>query len=155
MLNITPNKEATSLKATKAVLIRNLEGKRNILGFFLLFSRLKKIYECVMLELPDKGNQHNISCIPKGDSYILAPLSTDHRVARNTGKKVLEIRNVKGRSGCWIHAGNDTDDTCGCQLPGFSYADIDDDPELEVTRSIDAMNGILELVTEPIPYIII
>ncbi len=73
----------------------------------------EKVYT---LELPDKSNQRNVSCIPEG-FYEFIP----HGWSGNDKKfkKVWEIEDVPNRSAILFHAGNTTRDTEGCILLGM------------------------------------
>lgn len=60
---------------------------------------------CHSIELPDKDNQRNISCIPNGD--YTCKLFYSHHFKRF----LYNVKNVKGRSYILIHSGNFAGDT--------------------------------------------
>jgi hypothetical protein len=66
---------------------------------------------CYSMELPQRGNQNEISAIPRG---------TYSAKARLSGKNgpVLELSGVPGRDVIQIHSGNSPDQTIGCILLG-------------------------------------
>lgn len=66
------------------------------------------------LELPDRDNQVNRSCIPVGD-YYCAYLA---RSGSGKYRKVFHVTGVEGRSGILIHNGNLPSHTKGCILLG-------------------------------------
>lgn len=66
---------------------------------------------CLTLELPDRGNQKNISSIPEGKYLCVPYLSKKYA---NSYKVV----DVPGRTGILFHAGNTVKDTKGCILLG-------------------------------------
>lgn len=74
------------------------------------------------LELPNRGNSVNISCIPAG-RYSLKKYSSN-KFKSEPGKKGnfdidhYQICNVPNRSKIIIHTGNILKDTKGCILPG-------------------------------------
>jgi len=68
----------------------------------------------VTLELPDKGNKRNISCIPKGIYEVIYYSSVKYSEA-------YLIKDVPNRNNILIHAGNTVDDTEGCILTGEYY----------------------------------
>ena len=72
---------------------------------------------CVTLELPDKDNQPNASCIPPGQ------YTCDVYQSRKFGKTYI-VRDVPDRSGILFHAGNSITDTAGCILLASSFAKI-------------------------------
>jgi hypothetical protein len=68
------------------------------------------------VELPDRDNAPNVSCVPFGD-YVIRKHNSP-----KFGKclKVFDkdgVSEVSGRSEILIHAGNTTSDTEGCILP--------------------------------------
>jgi hypothetical protein len=63
------------------------------------------------LELPDKENEPNISCIPEGEYNLVLWESPKFG-------QVIKIQNVIARSDILIHAGNTLGDTQGCILVG-------------------------------------
>lgn len=68
-------------------------------------------FVCYSMELPQRGNQNQISAIPVG-SYRAAA-----RVSDNNGP-VIQLSGVAGREAIQIHSGNAVDHTLGCILLG-------------------------------------
>ena len=93
----------------KAILYREKFNDKCILGT-LIFDG----FTCVTLELPDKENQRDISCILEGD-YICKKI-----VSPKFGL-VFQILNVSCRSNVLFHVGNYPNDTHGCILVGLSW----------------------------------
>lgn len=94
------------------------------------------------LELPERANTVDESCIPEG----LYP----YRVAMSprAGRLVIWIDDVPGRTLIQLHPGNYTRQILGCGLPGLSVIDLDGDGTPDVSRSEDALNFILANVPE-------
>lgn len=89
------------------------------------------------LELPWLGNKANVSCIPVG-RYKCGP----HNSAKY--KDVFAVRDVPGRTGILIHAGNRTADIQGCILVGLAAGTMNSEPAvLESRRAIEALRFIL------------
>jgi len=89
------------------------------------------------LELPDKGNQQSISCIPKG-TYACKPYSSEKYT------DVYQVTDVPGRTHILIHAGNTTENTYGCILPGKVFGSISDKPA--VFQSGDSLKALKKLI---------
>ena len=79
------------------------------------------VFICHLLELPDRGNQCNLSCILAGVYQVrYLPRSGSGRY-----RDVYHLQDVPGRTGILIHAGNFAGDrqqgfrtdSCGCLLP--------------------------------------
>lgn len=96
-----------------------------------------KIYHT--LELPWKNNEKKISCIPKGN----------YKVKKRTSAKYGEhfhVLNVPNRDFILIHHGNYYTDILGCILPGKGLVDINNDGQLDVTSSRQAIKELLNLL---------
>ena len=89
------------------------------------------------LELPDKGNQKNISRIPEG-RYECIP-----RWSRKFPYMHLLVLAVPDRSDILIHAGNTPKDTSGCILIGKGFSPTDG-----LTSSRKAVEELMELVKQ-------
>jgi len=83
---------------------------------------------CNTLEEPWKDNHRNISCIPEG-TYKCVP----HNSQRFSN--VWRLKDVPGRSGILIHAGNVIDDIEGCILVGEGIGAIGGFPALLDSRA--------------------
>uniref|UniRef100_A0A6M3L372 DUF5675 domain-containing protein n=1 Tax=viral metagenome TaxID=1070528 RepID=A0A6M3L372_9ZZZZ len=87
--------------------------------FNRLYTLSPNIFECFALELPWKGNQQNISCIPKDEYEVMFSYSPHFG-------RVYRVLNVPNRSNILIHSGNYggdksqglISDTYGCILLG-------------------------------------
>ena len=132
----------------KAVLIRAQDDGKQTLGHFFLFNGANMLFKCVTLELPDKGNQPQVSCIPAGE-YTLKPFDSP-----NFGK-CLTVEDVPGRDLIRVHKGNFFHNTRGCILPGKDFQDFNDDGHLDVTFSQGTLGNLLQFVREPIPFVVI
>ncbi|AUR91594.1 hypothetical protein NVP1161O_152 [Vibrio phage 1.161.O._10N.261.48.C5] len=93
-------------------------------------------FRCFTLELPDKGNASNVSCIPAGTYEYFKRVS-------NANGNVIELRNVVGRKYVQVHKGNFTSDILGCILVGKTIADINSDGIPDVTSSGNTMKDLL------------
>ena len=91
----------------RAELTRLETGKDGTFGVLKLDG---KVF-CVTLELPDKDNAPNVSCIPEG-LYTCKKVNSPHF------GQTYEISNVPGRSHILFHPGNTKTDTHGCVLLG-------------------------------------
>jgi hypothetical protein len=100
---------------------------------------------CLTLEDPDRNNQKGMSCIPKG-AYYCAPYCSEKF------QNVYEVNGVPGRTSILIHAGNTSDDTSGCILPGLQYGILKSKPA--VLNSKNAMSS-LHQVTKHEPFMLV
>lgn len=98
-------------------------------------------FRCLTLELPDRNNQNNISCIPAG-------LYSVSKITSPSLGYCLEIGGVHGRSYIRIHTGNYTSQIQGCVLVGDSIADINRDGVLDVTNSRKTFDALMALLPE-------
>ena len=95
-------------------------------------------FHCFTLELPDKNNQQDISCIPAGT----------YKYKRRENSKngvVLELIDVPGRTVIQIHSGNYTSQIEGCILVGNYVSFLNSDNIPDVTNSKNALNKLLDL----------
>lgn len=93
-------------------------------------------FQCFTLELPDLGNQPDVSSIPTGkyDYYF--------RVSPSNGS-VLELRNVPNRTYIQIHSGNFSSQTHGCILVGDSIKFLNNDSVPDITNSKSTLSKLL------------
>lgn len=98
-------------------------------------------FQCFTLELPDKDNQTNISCIPEGTYNYHARLS-------NRNGFVLELEDVKDRTFIQIHSGNYTSQIRGCILVGDSIKHLNNDKIPDITNSKKTLKKLLDLVDD-------
>ena len=120
---------------------------KQTLGHFLLYNGIDKVFECKALELPDRGNQRNISRIPPGH------YECELRWSRKYGWH-YHVLDVEGRDWILIHFGNFHTDIKGCILLGNSYMDINGDGHLDVTNSRKTMKRLLDVAPKRFRLII-
>tara|TARA_R100001463_G_scaffold26997_1_gene62809 strand:+ start:4016 stop:4477 length:462 start_codon:yes stop_codon:yes gene_type:complete len=102
------------------------------------------------LELPWRGNERNISCIPEGTYKVVRRHSQKY-------KDHLWITGVEGRSLILIHWGNyagsinprtGTPDIRGCILVGSKYGDINGDGITDILSSKPTFKALMHIVPE-------
>lgn len=107
-------------------------------------------FVCKTLELPDRHNERNISCIPEGFYDVVPRQSTKYG-------KHLHVTGVEGRSLILFHHGNyagspnpktGLPDIRGCILVGKSHTDITGDNIKEVTSSKATMKALMEVAPD-------
>jgi hypothetical protein len=98
-------------------------------------------FRCCTLELPDKDNHPNISCIPAGRYQC-------KKIVSPSLGKCVEIENVLNRTYVRLHSGNYTSQILGCVLVGDSIKDINRDGILDVTNSKNTLNDLMALLPE-------
>ena len=123
------------------VVISREYGKMQTLGSLVVFDGKEILLKVLTLELPDLGNQKNISCIPEGKYKV-------HRIYSPKFGNCFHLQDVPGRSAILIHRGNYTKDTRGCILVGMNHIDIDSDGLKDVSDSTTAMNKLLTTITD-------
>lgn len=91
------------------------------------------------LELADKNNANNVSCILPG-KYICRHTESAHLKTKD-GKplKTYEIIGVPSRSGVRIHSANYFTQLRGCVSMGDSHKDINADGQLDAIHSGDTI----------------
>ena len=108
-------------------------------GLMLILDGFEVIYQCLCLELPNLGNQHNISCIPEGTYTVVKYSDVKH-------PNTFWVQNVPCRTGILIHIGNFVNgikiDSEGCILPGTEFQDIDGNGSLDVVHPDVAMSAL-------------
>jgi len=105
------------------------------------------IYKCFALELPDKGNQRRVSCIPE-DKYKARKCLGSHSF-----KYVhFDILGVPDRDCIKIHIGNFIDtikqQSAGCQFPGSRFGDINGDGYVEILDSKATLQRLVEILPD-------
>lgn len=132
----------------RAVLIRLKENTKQTLGRFFLFDGLDLIFECCTLELPDKDNKRNVSCIPTGDYKVTPRYSEKY-------KDHFQVQNVMMRDYILIHPANYYTDLKGCIGIGKTFFDINKDGETDITSSRNTHAALLGKAPEGFDLIIL
>lgn len=120
-------------------LTREASNEKQTPGSLQIVESDHVIFDCKTLELPWKGNQRNISCIPAG-TYTVEKRFTPARGNH------FHILNVPGRSSILIHSGNYYSHTLGCILVGEKFSDVNKDGFLDVISSKLALNKMNEIL---------
>jgi hypothetical protein len=111
------------------------------LGRMIVFDGDKVRMQCCALELPDNGNQHNVSCIPEGKYKV-------SKIYSPTKGKCFLLKDVPNRTAIEIHSGNFYTQTEGCILVGNGFEDINDDGNVDVIGSKDTLAKLLTLLPD-------
>jgi len=107
----------------------------------------EELFKCRTLELPDKGNASNISCIPEGFYDVVPRQSPKY-------SKHLHITDVPNRSLILIHPANYVgsknprtgySDLRGCIAVGAKYGDINADGIPEILDSKNTFKKLMEI----------
>lgn len=110
----------------------------------------EEVFKCRTLELPDRDNQRNVSCIPEG-FYDVVP-RTSPKYSNH-----LHITNVEGRSLILIHWGNYAgsvnprtghSDIRGCVLVGKEFVDLDGDGLADITSSKNTFKKLMSIAPD-------
>lgn len=121
-------------------------------GKWIVFDQDNKVFELVSVELPDRGNREDCSCIPEG-TYILK------KTTRANGDPAFLVENVPGRSEIMVHilnfAAGKKIQTRGCIGPGMYLTDINWDGFLDAAESTKAMKKLLDVLPDESTLIII
>lgn len=125
----------------KGVLNRLQEDEVQTLGRFYLYDELDEMFSCVVLELPDKQNQNNISRIPAG-TYTCKKRYSDKY------KHHFHVTDVEGRKLILIHYGNYHTNTKGCILFGDDFARINSDEFTDITNSKNTISDLMEIAPD-------
>ena len=121
----------------RAVLIRLDQNKKQTLGRLFIFNGLDIQYECCTLELPDKNNKRNESCIPTGE-YNVKPRSSEKYAQHYL------VENVENRDYILIHPANYYTQLRGCIAVGQDFFDINKDNHQDITYSRQTLKELLE-----------
>lgn len=125
----------------KGILNRLKQSEVQTLGRFYLYDGLNEAFSCVVLELPDKQNQNNISRICAG-VYTCKKRHSDKYGWH------FHITGVPGRKLILIHWGNFYINTRGCVLFGDDFAKIDDDEYMDITNSKNTIEDLMEIAPD-------
>lgn len=98
-------------------------------------------FQCFTLELPDKGNAPNVSCIPPG------VYGAFKRTSLKNGN-VLQLDRVPGREAIQVHRGNFTRQILGCILVGSAVKFLDGDTIPDVVESEKTLAALLALLPD-------
>lgn len=117
------------------------------LGHLVLYEDENVLFDCKTLELPDRGNQRNISRFPGGCYVVKKRYSSKH-------KYHYHIQDVLDRSYILIHTGNYVRQVEGCIMVGDGFYDINGDGLLDVTSSRNTLNRLLNLAGDEFRLIV-
>lgn len=109
----------------------------------------KLSFLCKTIELPDAGNQPNISCIPKG-TYICKYTFSLTKIGWS-----YEVQNVPKRSGIRLHSANYSFQLKGCIALGSNAVDINSDGALDVINSKATIAKLVTFMNKQPFYLVI
>ena len=120
-----------------AKLFRLHDNGRQTVGIFIAYESGHPIHVFMSIERAWVQNQRLISCIPNGLYYC------KFRTIGQYANSAYEVTNVQNRTAILIHAGNFVAHTAGCILLGEKFSDINNDGELDITQSKNAIQTMI------------
>ena len=125
------------------IILRRFYGENETTGTAILIDKNGTLlFSFHTLELPNKDNQHNISCIPEGVYPMQKEQPNEHFPYGH-----FSILNVPERSGILMHIANYVSQLRGCLAVGKDLLDMNGDKLLDVNYSNIVLAKIYELVT--------
>ena len=94
------------------------------------------------LELPWRGNEQNISCIPNGNYKCV------YEESYRLGHPTPRLLNVPDRTGILIHSGNIEANTEGCILLGLTQVNGPDGQAVDLAGSREALGQFVPWLLE-------
>jgi len=124
----------------KRLVLNRFEKENTVqtMGTLAVMESDDKIFACVTLELPWKGNMRRISCIPKG----IYPCKK-RKSSKTFNYEHILVKNVSGRSGICVHIINFSRQLLGCVGVGRKFVDLDKDGLKDITNSGDTLKKLL------------
>ena len=116
-------------------------GDKQTTSQFIACDGDKVVFECKMLEPPNKGNKPFVSCIPVGDYWV-------EKTNKPTYGECFEIKDVVNRDNILIHWGNYYTNTEGCLICGNAFKDINNDGLKDVIKSKDTFDQLMEVMPD-------
>jgi hypothetical protein len=98
---------------------------------------------CKTMELPDKGNAHNISCIPEGTYKVKREAYTEKHPYPH-----FRVLNVPNRDGILMHKITYVKDLLGCIGIGGAFKDLNGDGVPDVVDSSLALNKLYAMMPD-------
>lgn len=121
-------------------LIRLHQESVQTLGRLYFFDeKLNEIFNCCVLELPDRNNQRSISRVNAGKYKCALRYSITYGWH-------YHLLDVEGRTLILIHFGNYYFNTEGCLIVGNNFKDINKDGFADVTSSKKTMQRMLQIL---------
>lgn len=113
---------------------------------------------CKTMELPNKENKNNISCIPYGD-YVCTkepPIPEDDPntpVDESGGRKPrkywhFRLHDVPGRKGILVHLITFVKDLRGCIGVGLEFVDFNSDDVYDMAQSTKALQKLVDTMPD-------
>jgi hypothetical protein len=135
------------MNAKKVIVLRSFDNGKQTLGTLSVTDPIHGI-EMVgrTLELPDKANQNNVSCILAGKYLCKYTKSVSFSQMKGAPVYTYEITSVPGRAGVRIHSANYYTQLRGCISLGDAHKDINADGELDSIHSGDTVTAFEKLL---------
>lgn len=127
----------------KVDILRTYSPQETLSTLNVIDDKGKIVFTCKGLEPPDKGNQHNISCILE-DTYWV----TKEQTSPKHPYPHFRVEDKHGRHNVLWHIGNYFSDTEACYLPGDSFGDRNKDGVLDVLNSKETLQKLLSILPD-------
>lgn len=122
---------------------RTTKGSKECIGEMLVMYGTEVAFSCKTLELPDKGNAPQVSCIPEG-TYKCQKVGPSPSIPYDH----FWIKDVPNRSGIKIHRANYFTQLRGCIAVGKAHTDLNKDGEQDVTESKNTLDKLLAMLPD-------
>jgi hypothetical protein len=123
----------------KSAIITRIPQSNQTLGKWISYENGNMIFACDTIELPNLGNQKQISCIPKGV----------YDVVYRESKKYPRHYHILVHQANFVGSPNPKTrkpDLLGCIGVGNGYGDINGDGIVELLRSTPTLKRLLEVM---------
>lgn len=124
------------MNSKKVKVVRTFDNGVQTLGAVIVSdSSLGVVFLARTLELPNKANANNVSCIIPGKYLCKYTKSNSFSKMKGAPVYTYEVTSVPGRAGVRIHSANYYSQLRGCISMGNAHKDINADNQLDAIHS--------------------
>jgi len=106
----------------------------------------EQVFHCFTLELPEKNNAAQVSCIPVGKYKCVYTNSIHLSEVAGHPVSTYQLLNVPGRAGIRIHSASYFSDLRGCVSFGYIKSDLNGDGVEDLAQSRLAVHDFEKLM---------